>query len=107
MNSTALALTEHDALEQGLLPADPYWLAMSPDVPSSSGVRPFGLTRATVVPEEKIVVISGMTYDPVRQISVDADGVPEIHAAGPRNGTPCSQTTKEDGQTWTDNPIDD
>lgn len=104
---TVLALAEPDSLEQGLLPADPYWLEVSQDVPSAPGVRPFGLTCTTVVPEEKAVIVTGLSYDPARQITVDADGVPAIYSAGHRQPTHSPETTKEDGQTWTDYPIDD
>jgi putative ATP-grasp target RiPP len=98
---------ERDPLEPGLLPADPYWLEVSHDVPSAPGVRPFGLTRITVVPEEQIVVVAGLRYDPARQITVDADGVPAVHPTGRRQPTHSPDPTREDNQTWTDYPADD
>ncbi|MGB6162355.1 MAG: putative ATP-grasp-modified RiPP [Pseudonocardiaceae bacterium] len=106
-DAVLLALAEPDSLEPGLLPADPYWLEVSQDVPSAPGVRPFGLTCTTPVPEEKIVISAGLSYDPVRQITVDADGVPAIYPTGRRQATHSRQTTKEDGQTWSDHPVDD
>jgi putative ATP-grasp target RiPP len=106
MGNTASPV-ERDPLEPGLLPADPYWLELSRDVPSVPGVRPFGLTCTTPVPEEKIVVVAGLSYDPARQITVDADGVPAIYPAGRRQPTHSRDTTAEDGQTWTDYPVDD
>lgn len=70
-------------------------------------MRPFGLTCTTPVPEEKIVISAGLSYDQVRQIIVDADGVPAIYPTGRRQATHSRQTTKEDGQTWSDHPVDD
>lgn len=106
-DAVLLAPAEPGSLEPGLLPADPYWLEISHDVPSVPGVRPFGLTCTTAVPEEKTVVIAGLFYDPVRQITVDADGVPAIYSAARTQPTHCARNTREDGQTWTDNPVDD
>jgi putative ATP-grasp target RiPP len=96
-----------DPLEPGLLPADPYWLEVSHDVPSVPGVRPFGLTRTTVVPEEQIVVVAGLRYDPARQITVDAEGVPAICSTDRRHPTHSARDTQEDEQHWTDYPVDD
>ncbi len=106
-DAVLLALPEPDSLEPGLLPADPYWLEVSQDVPSAPGVRPFGLTCTTPVPGEKTVVIAGLSYDPTRQITVDADGVPAIYSTGRRQPTHTRETTTEDGQTWPDYPVDD
>jgi putative ATP-grasp target RiPP len=86
VNDAVLTLAEPDSLEPGLLPADPYWLEVSHDVPSAPGVRPFGLTCTTAVSEEKIVIIAGLSYDPARQITVDTDGVPAIYSTGRRSG---------------------
>jgi putative ATP-grasp target RiPP len=102
-----LALAEPDSLEPGLLPADPYWLEVSQDVPSAPGVRPFGLTYTTTVPQEKIVIVAGLSYDPARQITVDADGVPVVDPAGRKQPTHSRETTTEDGQTWPDYSVDD
>jgi putative ATP-grasp target RiPP len=96
-----------DPLEPGLLPADPYWLEVSHDVSSAPGVRPFGLTRTTVVPEEQIVVVAGLRYDPARQITVDAEGVPAICSPGRREPTYSTQWTVQDMQRWPDNNADD
>jgi len=107
VNDAGLALAELDSLEPGLLPADPYWLEVSHDVPSAPGVRPFGLTCTTPVPAEKIVVTAGLSYDPARQITVDANGVPAMCSIDRRQPTHSEENTKEDGQTWTDYPVDD
>jgi putative ATP-grasp target RiPP len=106
-NGAVLAPAERDPLAPGLLPADPYWLEVSHDVPSAPGVRPFGLTCTSVVSEGQIVVVAGLRYDPARQITVDADGVPAVHPTGRRQPTHSPQTTAEDGQTWPDYPVDD
>jgi putative ATP-grasp target RiPP len=106
-DAVLLALAEPDSLEPGLLPADPYWLEVSQDVPSVPGVRPFGLTCTTAVPEEKTVIIAGLSYDPARQITVDADGVAAIYSTERRQPTHCRDITAEDSQTWTDYPVDD
>jgi putative ATP-grasp target RiPP len=98
---------ERDSLEPGLLPADPYWLEVSHDVPSAPGVRPFGLTCTTPVPEEQIVVVAGLRYDPAQQITVDAEGVPAICSTARRQPTHTRQDTTEDHQTWPDYPADD
>jgi putative ATP-grasp target RiPP len=100
-------LVERDSLEPGLLPADPYWLEVSSDAPSTPGVRPFGLTRTSVVPQDKITVIAGICYDPIRQITVDDEGVPAIHLAARKQPSHSPETTQEDGQTWTDQNADD
>lgn len=102
-----LTLDDFGPLEPGLLPADPYWLEVSHDVPSAPGVRPFGLTCTTAVPEEKIVIIAGVSYDPARQITVDADGAPAIYSAARTQPTHSPDITREDTQTWADYPVDD
>lgn len=65
------------ALEPNLLPAAAHELADSTDVPSPAGVRPFGLTHTTVVPDDvDFASLDGLTYDPARQVNVDANGEP-------------------------------
>lgn len=107
VDDAVLTPADRDPLEPGLLPADPYSLEVSHDVPSAPGVRPFGLTYTTPVPEEQIVVMAGLRYDPARQITVDAEGVPAVHPTGHRQPTHSTETTKEDNQTWPDYPVDD
>lgn len=99
------AASDADPLEPGLLPADPFYLEISPDRPSSPGVRPFGLTRTVEVLPKDFQVIDGDRYDPVRQVTVDRCGRPI--AAERKQPTFCQQNTKEDGQTWPDQNTDD
>jgi putative ATP-grasp target RiPP len=64
------------ALDITLLPAAAPELVYSADVPSPAGVRPFGLTHTTVVPDDALVALDHLRYDPVRQLNVDSDGRP-------------------------------
>lgn len=81
-------------------PADPN--LRSSDVPSGPGVRPWGLTRTT--PVGAAHHFDGLHYDPERQITTTADGVPLIDADRPKDPTgpytPCD--TKFDHQWETD-----
>lgn len=53
-------------------------------VPSPPEVRPFGLRFATDRTATVVVDLAGIRYDPVRQVSVDAAGVPlSRHTDGP------------------------
>lgn len=83
------AIFDPDPLVPGVLPADLARFRISSDTASAPGVRPFGLTRTTVVPDEQVETISGFHYDPVRQTTVDDHGIPVIHAADKRHQTNC------------------
>lgn len=87
------------ALDPTLLPAAAGELAYSTDAPSPAGVRPFGLMHTTIVPNDALVALDGLRYDPVRQINVDTDGRPSTdHVI--RMGT--STDTRYDNQWFTD-----
>jgi putative ATP-grasp target RiPP len=56
---------------------------MSTDAPTAGPTRPFGLTRVQQLGDgEGVVSVQGVSYDPDRQLSVDADGNPLIAASG-------------------------
>lgn len=89
------------ASDTTLLPAAARELAYSTDVPSPVGVRPFGLTHTTIVPDDVLIVLDHLRYDPVRQLNVDTDGRPVTdpdHVI--RMGT--STDTRYDNQWFTD-----
>ncbi|MGQ0777489.1 MAG: putative ATP-grasp-modified RiPP [Pseudonocardiales bacterium] len=100
-------ILDPDPLVSSVLPADLGRFRISSDTASARGVRPFGLTRTTVVPSERADIISSLRYDSVRQVTVDDHGAPIVHSAKGRPTTNSDSTTKEDNQEWTDTDPDD
>lgn len=73
--------------------------------PDREFCAPFGLSR-TVVPAAQALELGGVTYDPVRQITVLADGTPFVAAPSMGSTLYCTTATTEDMQTWPDTVAD-
>jgi hypothetical protein len=56
-----------------LLPATSGFTALAVDTPSEGADRPFGLTQTTIVGNDRVWDLRGLTYDPVRQVTIRAD----------------------------------
>lgn len=89
-------------LDPNLMPARKASLEVSDDVPSNGDLRPFGLTRGTLLADgEAMTTLDGMTYDPARQVNVDTDGRPVVDSPlTPQMGT--STDTQHDMQWFVD-----
>jgi putative ATP-grasp target RiPP len=57
-------------------------------VPSSVGIRPWGLRHLTAATTDDLTVLSGVRYDHDKQLAVDPSGTPLITM-----GPPTAQTT--------------
>ncbi len=87
--------------EPTLIPTAKTDAHLSSDTPSSPDVRPFGMTHIQHVPNSEVPEVTGLVYDPVRQINVTnagdtASGSNRILRAG------TSQDTRYDNQWFVD-----
>lgn len=99
-------LMDRDPLAPSVLPVKPFAFQPSTDVSSEDAVRPFGLTRARVVPRRDLLPLGDTDYDPQRQIGVTPDGTPLIESHR-RNESFSPTQTQNDHQYETDQVVDD
>ncbi|MGH3870792.1 MAG: putative ATP-grasp-modified RiPP [Pseudonocardiaceae bacterium] len=72
------------------------------DAPGGTGVRPFGLGFATASVAPVIVNLSGLHYDPDRQLSIDHAGI----AVFGKHSTGKTATRTSDGHKSMDSDTD-
>lgn len=89
--------------EPNLLPAAAASSAHSTDVPSVGVLRPFGLTRTTVVDDGELADLSGLRYDPQHQVNVTAAGTPAVAGTDHILRAGTRTDTRYDNQWFTDN----
>lgn len=84
---------------------------ISTDLPSTGDLRPLGLSLATSKDPTQTVKTAGFHYDPARQMSMDANGVPAIISPEMATGQTKTYTTpyntEYDGINETDKQTDD
>ncbi|MBO3674782.1 putative ATP-grasp-modified RiPP [Streptomyces sp. NEAU-YJ-81] len=73
--------------------------------PTTSAVRPFGLSKAVPVADETLT-LPALHLCPERQISVTATGTPFIHEPSMKSAFETVSQTREDSQLATDKAND-
>lgn len=91
------------AWEPNLLPAAAGILTHSTDAPSVGVLRPFGLTRTTVVDDSELADLSGLRYDSLRQVNVTAGGASAVTNTDHILRAGTQTDTRYDNQWFTDN----
>ncbi|HEY8371668.1 MAG TPA: putative ATP-grasp-modified RiPP [Pseudonocardiaceae bacterium] len=98
---TAILDPTTDPLAPGVLPTSARSLEISTDVPSDA--RPFGLTHTVQLGDDEAMVdLSGLHYDPVRQVNVTPEGTPVIDLPNGPVAAVTTYDTKYDNQWFTD-----